>query len=63
MARNTNYNTIDEFFDCNQSAVESAAIRTSVASRVSMEPCDNVGALSERFSQSNTSRKSGQSRS
>lgn len=61
MAKNTDYNIIDESWDCNQSAVESSATRITNASKVSMLPCDNTGNITVQFLDRQTSRKNGQS--
>lgn len=61
MAKNTNYNIIDESWDCNQKAVESSSTRVTNAAKVSMLPCDNIGNITVQFLDRQTSRKNGQS--
>lgn len=61
MAKNTNYNIIDESWDCNQKAVESSSTRVTNADKISYHEHDEIGAISQRFLNSKQGRKNGQS--
>lgn len=59
MAKNTDYNIIDESWDCNQKAVESSRGRTSNADRIAYHEHDEIGGISEKFLSSKHDRING----
>lgn len=62
MGKNTDYNIIDESWDCNQSAVESSSKRVTNADRVSFHEHDEIGGISQKFLSSKHDRINGQSK-